>query len=163
MATISPADAEVALRTFPRRWNALLAGDDGSDEDGTDETDADRDRAARHPGPDGRSALDCAAAAATTLEATDGHVRSTVTRDHPSLDPPAVNRAGDDALRRIEAAAPALADTVAAVAAGDLDRRAELAGAPVTVRELISEAVEEVATLLRDATGALRAGRAARR
>ncbi len=60
-----------------------------------------------------------------------------------------------EALDRIEAGAPALATTVAAVAVGDLDRQADLAGRTVSVRSLVSDVVQHVADLLRSADRAL--------
>lgn len=155
MATISPADAEVALRSFPRRWSALLGG--------LDTDDPDTDALLRRAGPDGRSALDCAGAAAAVLAAADGHVRKAVSSNHPTLGPGSTPAGGSlpDALGGIEAAAPALAATVAGVASGDLDREADLGGRTVAVRSLVADAVDEVANLLRAADQALRAGRAA--
>ena len=155
MAALSPADAEVALRTFPRRWNALLGG--------LDPDDPDTEAVLRHPGPDNRTAAECAAEAAAALVAADGHVRKAVTNDRPTLEPGSTpaNSSLRDALGGIEAAAPALAATVAGVAAGDLDREADLGGRTVTVRALVADAVEHVANLLRAAEQALRAGRAA--
>ena len=153
MAPISAADAEVALRTFPRRWRALLGSLDTDDPD----TAALLDR----PGPDGSSALDCARRAAVALEAADGHVRRTVSADRPTLDPPPQPGGGtlEDALARIDAAAPALAATVAGVATGDLDRQAELGGRTLRLRDLIAGVVDDVAGLLRAAEQALRAAR----
>ena len=151
MAPISAADAEVALRTFPRRWRALLGS--------LDPDDPDTAALLRRPGPGGRSALDSAGRAAVALEAAEGHVRRTVSADRPTLDP-APEPGGatlEDALARIDAAAPALAGTVGDVATGDLDRRAELGGRDLRLRDLIAGVVEEVAGLLRAADQALHA------
>lgn len=155
MATISPADAEVALRTFPRRWRALLGG--------MDVDDPDTDAILRRPGPDGRTALECAAEAAGTLEDVERQVRRVVSSDRPTLEPRSAPPAGPltDSLAAIDAAAPALAATVAGVAAGDLDRQGELGGRTASVRSLIADAVGDVADLLRAAEQALRSGRAA--
>lgn len=155
MATISPGDAEVALRTFPRRWRALLGS--------LDPDDPDTDALLRRPGPDGASALDCVARAAAVLEAADGHVRRTVTSERPVLSavaaPSTTTPDLEEELARIDRAAPALAVTVGAVATGDLDRRAELAGRELRLRDLIAGAVDDVAGLLRNAERALRAAR----
>ncbi len=149
MAPLSPADAEVALRTFPRRWRALLAG--------LDPDDPDTEVRLRHVGPDGLSAVGAATEAAVALEFAQGRVRRAVSSDRPTLD--AGGEPGElplaEALDRIEAGAPALATTIAAVAVGDLDRQADLAGRTVSVRSLVSDVVQHVADLLRSADRAL--------
>ena len=151
MAPLSPGDAEVALRTFPRRWRALLGG--------LDEDDPDTAARLQRTGPDGRTAVGAASEAAAILEVAEGQVRATLRSERPSLPPgdepsPATL---DEALDRIEAAAPALAATVAGIAADDLDREADLAGTTVTVRSLVADVVERVAGLLRAADRALHA------
>ena len=154
MPNISPGDAEVALRTFPRRWRALLGS--------LDPDDPDAQALLRRPGPDGASALECAGRAAAVLEAADGHVRRTATADRPVLaevGAPPSEGAVDDVLARIDRAAPVLATTVGGVATGDLDRPAELAGREVRLRDLIAGAVDDVAGLLRSAERALQAAR----
>lgn len=158
MAPISPGDAEVALRSFPRRWRALLGS--------LDVDDPDTVAILEHPGPSGDSAVALARKAGAALEVGARHLHEAVTRDDPSLDPdPAPPPApGADtvaaALRRIEAAAPALADAVTRVAAGDLDRQAQRGTSTVSVRQIIADAVDEVARLLREADRAIAAGRA---
>ena len=149
MAPLSPADAEVALRTFPRRWRSLLGS--------LDPDDPDTEVRLRQEGPDGRSALGAASEAADALEVADGHLRKAVSSDRPSL-----QRTGaptetslDASLGRIDVAAPVLADTVASIASGDLDRQAELDGSTVTVRSLLSDVVQQVADLLRAGDRAL--------
>lgn len=49
---LSPGDAEVAIRSFPRRFRALLARPDDEDER------LDPDEIGRRPGPQGRTAVD---------------------------------------------------------------------------------------------------------
>ena len=149
MAPLSPADAEVALRTFPRRWRSLLGG--------LDPDDPDTEVRLRQVGPDGRSALGAASEAAAALEVADGHLRKAVSSDRPSLrrTEGAADPALADALGRIDAAAPVLAATVASIATGDLDRQAELDGRTVSVRSLVSDVVQQVADLLRSADRAL--------
>lgn len=151
MAPLSPADAEVALRTFPRRWRALLGG--------LDQDDPDTEARLRRVGPDGRSALDAAAQAAATLEVANGQVLATLRRERPSLPPGGAPAAAslDEALARIDAAAPVLAATVADVASDDLDRQADVAGRAVDVRTQVADAVQQVADLLRAADRSLRA------
>ena len=150
MAPLSPGDAEVALRSFPRRWRSLLGG--------LDPDDPDTEVRLRQVGPDGRSALVAASEAAAALEVADGHLRKAVSSDRPSLQRPdaPAEVALDDALGRIDAAAPVLAARVASIASGDLDRQADLAGRTVTVRSLLSDVVQQVADLLRAADRALR-------
>jgi hypothetical protein len=149
VATISPGDAEVALRTFPRRWRSLLGG--------LDPSDPDVDAILRHRGTSGASALDAVARAAVALDDGARHLHDAVHHDRPVLDPGggAGPSSLPEALSAIDAAAPRLAGAVRAVAAGDLDRQAELGGATVTVRTLIADVVDEVARLLRDAQQAL--------
>ena len=177
MATISPGDAAVALRTFPRRWQALFRG--GDDDGGVDGEGHGGGRGegggragadvTRHPGPDGRSALDCATEAAALLEAAGADIAAARRGQTPALDRrddgqdriASPGRSSGDALRRIEAAAPALARTVDELSTGELDRTATMDGATVTVRSLIADVVDDVAGLLRTAGDAVRAGRAA--
>jgi hypothetical protein len=149
MAPLSPADAEVALRTFPRRWRALLGG--------LDPDDPDTEVRLHRPGPDGRSAVGAAAEAAAILEVAQGQVRQVLHSDRPTLSPGGDPVAGtlDDALDRIEAAAPALAATVAGIASGDLDRTAAVAGRTVDLRTMVADTVQEVADRLRSADRAL--------
>lgn len=149
MAPLSPADAEVALRTFPRRWRSLLGG--------LDPDDPDTEVRLRQTGPDGRSALTAASEAAAALEEADGHLRKAVSSDRPSLHHAGAptETALEDALGRIDAAAPVLAHTVGSIASGDLDRQAELDGRTVSIRSLVSDVVQQVADLLRSADRAL--------
>lgn len=153
MSPLSPADAEVALRTFPRRWRTLLGSLDPDDPD-----DPDTEVRLNRAGPDGRSALGAAAEAAAILEVADGQVRRALHSDRPDLLPGGapVATSLDEALDRIEAAAPALATTVAGIAAGDLDRAATVAGRTVDVRTMVSDAVQQVADRLRSADRAVR-------
>lgn len=157
MAPISAADATVALRSFPRRWTSLLVGLDPSDPDVA--------ALLARAGPEGISAGGAVAEAADALEEADHQVRAAVgTAPAPPPSPPGEDgtpRADDlvGSLRRLELAAPALADTVDDVAADDLDRRTEVAGRSVAVRALVSDVVGRVATLLRQADQALRTGR----
>ncbi len=153
MATISPGDAEVALRTFPRRWRALL--------DHLDPDEPDTMALLGKPGPDGRTVIESAAAAAATLETAAANLRRALTSDQPAIERPEapVGSSLADSLQRIDAAAPALADAVAGVGSSELDRRASLDGRPLTLRELIAAPVDEVAGYLRSASDALRSGR----
>lgn len=150
MTTISAGDAEVALRTFPRRWGSLFGGLDPADPDTATIVD--------HPGPDGLSAADCAHQAAERLADGRRALREAVATG--SADPTApIGRSLEGALRGIDQDAPALADAVRQLSLTDL-------GAPAgagTVRTLVSDTVAEVADLLRAAGDAVAAGRAALR
>lgn len=151
MTTISAGDAEVALRTFPRRWRSLLGGFEPGDPD--------VEAILSHPGPGGRSAMGCATRAGEVLEEARRAVQSAVgLGGAPTAGTPVSDELGA-ALTRIDVAAPALADVVRDLAAGDLDAAA---GAG-SVRSLVSDAVTEMADLLREAGEALRSGRAATR
>ncbi len=149
MAPLSPADAAVALRTFPRRWRALLGG--------LDPDDPDTEARLHRFGPDGRSALTAASEAAGILEVARAQVVRVLHSERPSLPPDEATVGGtlEEALDRIEAAAPVLATTVAGIAAGDLDRTAELGGRTVDVRTMVADAVQQVADRLRSADRAL--------
>jgi hypothetical protein len=88
--TISPLDARVAARSFPRRWRSLFATAAG---------DADMTDVLQRSG-----AEDLAAQAAEVLEHTADQLRG-------GLDAPAV----DDVLARVEASAEHLAASIDAV------------------------------------------------
>ncbi|MEX2658955.1 MAG: hypothetical protein WD232_04605 [Acidimicrobiales bacterium] len=154
MARISPGDAEVALRTFPRRWSTLVGGFEPDDPDAQAILD--------HPGPDGRSAADCVAEAAAALEAARGNLRGATTSAGHTPAETGARAAGSTAaaLRRIDTAAPALADMVRGIPADVLDQQVDVGGRTTTVRALVADVVDQVATLLRTADKALRAGRA---
>lgn len=157
MARISAGDAEVALRTFPRRWRSLVGGFEPDDPDAEAILD--------HPGPDGRSAADCVAEAAATLEAAKADLRAATTSAGRMPAETGAGSAGStaDALRRIDTAAPALADMVRGIPADVLDSHVDVGGRTATVRALVADVVDRVATLLRSADKALRAGRAVAR
>jgi hypothetical protein len=152
MSALSAPDAVVALRSFPRRWRELLGG--------LDPHDPDVEALLEHRGSLG-SVVTLAAQAAAVLEVAAGHLHQAVTADKPVLAPappgPVGGRASDLAalLARIDAAAPALADAVARVPTGDLDREARRGSSTVTVRRLVADVVDEAAGLLRHAARAL--------
>jgi hypothetical protein len=102
-ATVPPADAAVAARSFPRRYRGVLVRLD--DEDGADVV-------ARRPADGGWSAIEHGAHAAEAMAAAAEALRRTGVEDRPEvmLDP-GEPRAGsvDAVLERLEAAASALA------------------------------------------------------
>lgn len=148
MTTISAGDAEVALRTFPRRWGSLFGGLDPDDPEAAAIVD--------HPGPEGRSAVDCAQQAGDRLADGRRALREAVGTGGADPTTP-TGRSLEGALRRIDQDAPALADAVRQLSLTDLDARAGSG----TVRTLVSDTVAEVADLLREAGDAVAAGRAA--
>ena len=106
--SVSPGDAAVAIRSYPRRYRALLAGIDEQDESLLLET-----------GPDGGlSAAGHAAHVADTFDACAKAIEQITTADGPTvaLDPtsPSVSSV-DDALSQLSHAATALALTIEGV------------------------------------------------
>ncbi|MFL6206792.1 MAG: hypothetical protein ACJ739_15740 [Acidimicrobiales bacterium] len=129
MATRSPADAVVALRSMGRRWRGLFAGL---------AEDESPDALARRPGADGRSALDHAAHATSTLTILDRALEQIVVDDDAVLDSAVADtsrRVGsatgagvDAAIDELAARAEQLAARADRVASGDWGRRAAVAG-----------------------------------
>jgi hypothetical protein len=76
--TISPQDAKVAIRSFPRRYRAALAA--------AMEDDADAGLIRRRPEPRVWSALEYAAHVADIFDAMAGIVCEMRSKQHPSLD-----------------------------------------------------------------------------
>ncbi|CAN5690684.1 hypothetical protein BH24ACT3_BH24ACT3_14070 [soil metagenome] len=133
--SLSPSDAEVALRSLPRRFRTVFAaaGDDGPDEP------ADPDDVAARVGPDGHSALDHLVHAARTIALLDRALEQLVDESSPTLHPAVADEAGrdwsdaplrsvDDGLAELTAAAEAMAARFAGVAADDWQRSAPVAG-----------------------------------
>src|SRR5438067_383923 len=108
-STVSPADAAAALRSYPRRYRALLL------RPSNDEAD---DPVARR-GADGWSALDHGAWAAAAIEKTASQVRTALVSDNPTIElppidppaPPAVTTVGS-VLERLTSVTTSLADEV---------------------------------------------------
>lgn len=75
---ISPADARLALRSFPRRYRQALAG--------AVDDDAERGRIRRRPGPGTWSALEYTAHVADLVDATAGAVRRMFLETGPTID-----------------------------------------------------------------------------
>lgn len=91
MSGLSPSDAAVAVRSFPRRFRALLAHADDRDDP---EQQVDPDELARRVGPDGTSAADHLVAADGVLALVDRALEQGVGRQDPVLHP-AVSRLGE--------------------------------------------------------------------
>jgi len=145
---LTPPDAIVALRSFPRRFRALVPPGDGTD----DEHDRERRAAAQ------RAAMSAAAA----IEATTSDLRRVLIDDGPDLGgaptgagPGGVGAggvgAGGDAVGRVAAAATALADLAGAQPASVWTRTGRRGGTTVTAADLLREAVDAAARELRAA------------
>jgi hypothetical protein len=116
-AGLTPPDAAVAVRSFPRRLRELLLAAE----------DEEAGRATR-PGPDGWSAADHAAAAAAGLEEVAALLRQVSISDDPVLRPPAADAGApsgasvDGALAALEPASRALATAIDSVQGADWKR-----------------------------------------
>src|SRR5438477_144547 len=105
--TVSPADAAVALRSFPRRYHALLALP----------ADNEVEDPVRRPGAGGWSAVAHAWWAALSCDAITEALHQVLVHDHPdisapSVDPaaaPAVDEPNTEVLDRLTRAATGLA------------------------------------------------------
>lgn len=150
---MSPRDAVVAVRSFPRRYRALLTGI------GTDDGDPNA-VIRRRPGPTTWSALEYTAHVADVLDAYGAAVRRIVVEDGPMLtwaDPAArVADAGFNAMDRAEVlgwldlvCAP-LAEFLAGVRPDDWTRFGRLDGVEISALLLARQAVHEGSHHLRD-------------
>jgi hypothetical protein len=149
LSRLSPGDAEVALRSFGRRYRAELRP--VPDDDRTDEL-------AGRLGPDGESALDVVSDVTRTLGLLGAEMRRTLTLDRPVLHP-AVADGGlrhwdapapdsvDDALRLLDAELDDLLDTTGLAANGDdWTRQGTVAdGGSRSALDLLKEAVRVAA------------------
>ena len=158
MATRSPADAIVALRSMGRRWRGLFAGLD---------EDESPDALARRAGADGRSALDHAAHASGSIRLLDRALEQIVVDDDASLDPavgdatrrtPAPSAAGaDEAIDELAAQAEQMAERADRVASGDWGRTATVQGAgSVDALTVLWDAVDTAVADLKAAEATLR-------
>jgi len=159
---LSPSDAAVAVRSFPRRFRGVLARPDetGDTDDGQQ---ADPDELARRIGPDGRSAADHLLAADGVLALLDRALEQVRGDDDPVLHPAVADLRGswwDDEhtplpalLDQLEHTAEGCADRIDAIATDDWGRQARVADADATVGvlDVVREAVDVVAGHLRSA------------
>ncbi len=145
LSRLAPADAEVALRSYGRRYRAELAG--GPDDDRADEL-------ANRIGPDGVSALDVVSDVTRTLGVLDAELRRTLTLDdvvlHPAVSEPSLRHwdapasdTVDEALDLLERETGGLVDTMRlATTAEDWTRTGSVAGGgAVSALDLVKEAV----------------------
>jgi hypothetical protein len=145
LSRLAPADAEVALRSFPRRYRAELAS--GPDDDSADEL-------ANRVGPGGMSALDVTADVTRTWGLLDAEMVRTLTLDdavlHPAVSDPSrrhwdapTAETVDDALDQLDHEATGLVESMRlATNAVDWTRTASVAGGgTISALDLLKEAV----------------------
>jgi hypothetical protein len=151
-SALSPADAIVALRSFPRRYREATALQPG-----------DNDRRLYHtPGLVGRSVMDLAVETVRTISLIQRALDDVLTTEKPALHTAVLTRRlrdfdtvahGDipDVLAELDDVAPAFADRVGRVPTDDWVRTGTPVGAtPVTALALLQEAVSTAADNLRD-------------
>jgi hypothetical protein len=150
---VSPRDATVAVRSFPRRYRALLSGF------GTDDDDPDA-AIRRRPGPATWSALEYTAHFADVLDAYGAAVRRIVVEDDPALSWPdpeprvaernfnAMNRA--EVLGWLDLVCAHLAELLEGVRADDWTRTGRIDGEEHSALQLVREAAHQGAHHLRD-------------
>jgi len=143
---MSPADAAIALRSFPRRYRALLLRPDAEDDP--------ESIVARKPAPDRPSALEHAAAAAAILEGAADDIERTLVQDRPNLGrqrPLAGPATGLGAtLERLDDAAEHLAALAERARGEEWSRTATVDGQPTRALTLLQRAVGAAAGRLRD-------------
>jgi hypothetical protein len=157
---LSPSDAAVAVRSFPRRFRGVLAR---PDDDAGEGATADPDELARRIGPDGRSAADHLIAADGVLAVLDRALEQVRSDDDPVLHPAVGELRGtwwEDEhtplpalLDQLEQTAGGCAQRIDAVPTDDWARQARVADADATVGviDLVREGVDVVAGHLRSA------------
>ncbi|MGI8794064.1 MAG: DinB family protein [Acidimicrobiales bacterium] len=145
---VPPTDIAVALRSFPRRFRAVLSP--------ADETDA--ERMARPPASGGWSALQHAGHVRDVLHALDLRLQRVLREDEPHLGetpatpPPAGGEAIEATLAALQSNAEQLATTVTGVKGEEWNRTGRRDGETVSALDLAREAVHEGSHHLRDAT-----------
>lgn len=163
LSRLSGPDAEVALRSYPRRYRAAVLpvpGDDVAAE------------LAARIGPDGHAALDLVNDTANTFVLLGRALHDIAVQDTPVLHPgvidpgarewPADAQRADpaEALNRLADEATALAEAVSRTPAAGWMRGATVAGGPaVTALDVVREAVRTGADNLRSAENAMAAAR----
>lgn len=149
---MTPADASVALRSYPRRFRAVLVRLD--DDDRADEV-------VRRPASDGWSALDHAAHAAVSFAAVAEALRLASFEELPLVALAPERRessAGsvEDVLAALENGAGRAADAVDVIKGADWERRARLGeDSDVSALDLARHAVHEGVHHLRGAERAV--------
>ena len=159
--TVSPSDAKVAIRSFPRRYRSAVAG--------ALEDDADEGLIRRRPDPSTWSALEYVVHVADLYEAFTVAFRRMFEQDRPTIDHwdqderAASERYGEHdpvaALDRLDAAAAALVGVLDRIDAASWSRTATF---PFGERDLLTmtrNAVHEGSHHLRDVERVLEAAR----
>lgn len=144
LSSLGPADAVVALRSFPRRYHDALRPID--DDEHVDEL-------ATRAGPDGRSALDLVVDTIRTWTVQREALRQIRLADVPTVHAAVVDATQrhweapvrdtlDDALAQIADEATALADEVDRTSGGSWTRTATATGgASITALDVVRDAV----------------------
>ena len=159
---LSPDDAAVAVRSFPRRFRAVLARPD-------DDERVDPDELARRVGPDGRSAADHLLAADAVLSLLDRTLEQARGGDvaHPAVGDLAGVWADDPhsplgrLLDELEGTATTTAGRIDAVATDDWAAGVRIAGVDATpsLLDVVRDAVDVAAGHLRAAERTIQAVR----
>lgn len=162
LSSLSPADAVVALRSFPRRYREVLRPID--DDESIDEM-------AQRLGPDGRSALEVAVDTVRTWALQREALRQIQLADTPVVHPAVLDPAerhweipADDDVASVVAqladGATDLADDIERVPSGDWTRHANAAGGrSISALDIVREAVRVGRDDLDEATRILTAVR----
>lgn len=142
---MSPDDAEVAARSFPRRWRALFASVEGDD---------DANEVLRRHGGSSPSALALAQRAREVLGATAERLARVLREDSPPLSgdpPPATPGDPEDVLDGLALAADDLARAIGGVGSESWGRPASLSGKATDAIGVVQAGIDEAAALLRQA------------
>jgi hypothetical protein len=167
VSRLSPSDAVAALRSYPRRFRALLT---------TFDNDESPDDLVHRTGPDRLSALDHADRAARVFALLGNAARSVLVEESPVLAPAVLEHQERDSIQPagpgagiasvsdlLELEARHLAETAERVSADDWNRIGTIAGSGQQVRaiDLVREAVRSGSLHLRAAEAAIEAARRA--
>ena len=142
---MSPDDAAVAARSFPRRWRALFATVAGDDDPGD---------VLRRAGASSPSALVLARKAADVLAVTAERLDRVRREDSPALSgdpPPSTPGEPEAVLDELAAAADRLAGAIESTDAGDWGRPATLGGGPTDAIGVVGAGIDDAAAQLRQA------------
>jgi hypothetical protein len=137
---VSPADAAVALRSFPRRYRTLFAVP--AEDKGEDPV--------RRPGAGGWSALSHAAWAALAFDAVAEALHQVLVHDHPDISvpsvdpaPPAVDQPPAAVLDRLARAAEMLAVAIDGAGGGQWKRTGRTTTGERSALDLVRVAVHQ--------------------
>lgn len=157
--TVSPSDAAVAARSFPRRYRALLVRPDDDDPEIVHRRPGGEPSAAEHAAA-GASGMAAAAEALRSIRTSDDAV---VDLDEPSATPAASGGSTplDTILDRLAAAAGALADSIEPLRGDEWKRTGvERGGGEVTALDVARHGVHAGVHCLRAAERAIARARA---